>query len=473
MESPQTCLRHVVVTIPREEVERYLQKEYDGLVPEAQVPGFRAGRAPRKLVEKQFKDRVLERVKGALLMDSLSQVTDDAGFSAISEPDFDYESIDLPEDGDFRYEFSVEVRPEFETPSIDGLKLERAVEDISDEAVTESLYGLMSSLVRTVATDQPAQQGDRLLITATFKKDDKVVSEMDEERVELREQLTFSDGKCPDFGSLMAGVKEGETRTGKVVLADGIDDEELRGSEVEAAFHVVEVERYKKPELTETFLEELGDFESEEELRDFVRGSLQRQSEYRQNQSLREQIVAQLTSSVDFELPPELVKRQTRRELERKILELRRSGFPEEQIRNYVNMVRQNAQASTEAALREHFVLEKIAEEREVDAEESDFEEEIELIAEQSNMSTRRVRARLEKSGQIDALRNQIIERKVIEMITEKSEIKDVPAEKQDGDSDDAAAVYHYVLGTKDDSAIPAAKYDESGSDEESSKKDD
>ena len=96
VESPQACLREVVVTIPQAEVQRYLKEAYDELVPEAQVPGFRSGRAPRKLVEKQFKDRVTEQVKGSLLMDSLAQVTDSESFSAIGEPDFDYNSIKTP-----------------------------------------------------------------------------------------------------------------------------------------------------------------------------------------------------------------------------------------------------------------------------------------------------------------------------------------------------------------------------------------
>ena len=100
VESPQACLREVIVTIPQSEVQRYLKEAYDDLVPDAQVPGFRSGRAPRKLVEKQFKDRVTDQVKGSLLMDSLAQVTDTEEFSAIGEPDFDYNSITIPDTGD-------------------------------------------------------------------------------------------------------------------------------------------------------------------------------------------------------------------------------------------------------------------------------------------------------------------------------------------------------------------------------------
>ncbi len=173
------------------------------------------------------------------------------------------------------------------------------------------------------------------------------------------------------------------------------------------------------PELTHAFLEELGDFESEEELREFVRDSLTRQADYRTEQDIRKSVVELLAGSADFELPAELVKRQTMREFERKVLELRRSGFDEDGVRRYVNATKQNAQAVTESALREHFILEQIAEEEKVDADPGDYDAEIRLIAQQSDMPERRVRARLEKSGQMDALRNQIVERKVIENIVE------------------------------------------------------
>lgn len=461
VESPQACLREVVVTIPQPEVQRYMKDAYDELVPEAQVPGFRSGRAPRKLVEKQFKDRIAEQVKGSLLMDSLSQVTEAEDFAAIGEPDFDYNSIKIPDSGDFKFQFRIEVRPEFETPNWKGLKLNKPVEKITDDDVQEALDRVLSRYATLEATDQPATKGDKLLITAKFKRDGKIVSEMDEERVDLESRLSFSDAVCADFGKLMEGVKEGETRTGTVTVGEGISEEELRGAELEATFHVVEVFKRELPKLTDSFLEELGDFESEQELRDFVRDSLTRQADYRTQQELRKAVVEQLAGSASFDLPASLVKRQTIRELERKVMELRRSGFDDDNIRGYVNASKQNAQASTEAALREHFILEKIAEEEKIDADESDYDAEIALIAQQSDMPERRVRARMEKQGQMDALRNQIVERKVIEKIVAAAKVTEEPVDKKSGEEEGEFAIYHSVLATKDDDAIPEAKYED------------
>ena len=108
-------------------------------------------------------------------------------------------------------------------------------------------------------------------------------------------------------------------------------------------------------------------------------------------------------------------------------MELQRSGFSDEEIHAHENALRQNSTVSTARALKEHFILERIAEEEEIDADEEDYEAEIRLIAAQSDESPRRVRARLEKSGSMDVLRNQIIERKVIELILEHATFKEVP----------------------------------------------
>ena len=94
-------------------------------------------------------------------------------------------------------------------------------------------------------------------------------------------------------------------------------------------------------------------------------------------------------------------------------------------------MLRQNSTASTATALKEHFILERIAEEEKLDVEEGDYDKEIFLIAAQSGESPRRVRAQLEKRGLMDVLRNQIIERKVLELVQSEAKFKDEPYEPE------------------------------------------
>jgi trigger factor len=179
--------------------------------------------------------------------------------------------------------------------------------------------------------------------------------------------------------------------------------------------------------LTAAFLDEMGNFENEEELRKAIRENLERRLKYEQQQRARQQVLASLTVAADWELPPSLLKRQAKRELERSILELRRSGFSDDEIRAHINELQQNSAKSTAKALKEHFILERLAEEEKIEDSTEDYETEIELIAAQSGESARRVRAQLEKRELMDTLRNQIIERKAIELILGSAKFKDVP----------------------------------------------
>jgi trigger factor len=117
-------------------------------------------------------------------------------------------------------------------------------------------------------------------------------------------------------------------------------------------------------------------------------------------------------------------------------MELRRSGFSEADIRARENLLRQNSTASTATALKEHFILERIAEDQKIEVDDGDYDKEIFLIAAQSGESPRRVRAQLEKRGLMDVLRNQIIERKVLELVQSEAKFKDEPYEPEKVDTE-------------------------------------
>jgi len=457
VDAPTACQRHVTVEIPRQDIERYYREAFDDLMPKAEVPGFRAGRAPRKLVESKFREQMTNQVKGSLLMDSVSQVNDEAEFSAISEPDFDFEAVELPDEGPMTFEFDIEVRPEFDTPRWKGLALDRPVYEYTNDEVDAQLTRLLGRYGRLVGKDGAAEAGDQVTINIRFSDGETVVSEVDGETVEVRPKLSFRDANLEDFDKLMTGCAAGERRETKLKVSADVENETLRGKELSVEFEVVSIKRTELPEMTPGFLERIGGFEDEDELRETVREELERQLTYYQQRRIREQITGILTGSADWELPPDMLRRQSHRELERSVLELRSSGFDDEAIRAYQNQIRQNSMANTERSLKEHFILERIAEDENVDAAPEDFDAEVRLIAAQGQDSPRRVRARLEKRGQMDALRNQIIERKVIDLITAEAEFTESAFEPNK--PEDTAAIDHAVCGETGDEEIPEAKY--------------
>jgi trigger factor len=166
-----------------------------------------------------------------------------------------------------------------------------------------------------------------------------------------------------------------------------------------------------------------------------------------------------LTESAGWDLPQALLKRQSRRELERAVMEMRSSGFGEDEIQAQENSLRQNVLKRTENLLKEHFILERIAEQEKVEDSPEDYDREIARIAMQKNDSPRRVRARLERAGSMDTLRNMIIEQKVISLIEQHAKFKEIPYDSADT-SDFFGA--DFFLAGQPKAEIPDAKYDPS-----------
>ena len=456
VEEKSACVRHVTVTISRDEIERYFSKQFDDLLPKAEVPGFRVGRAPRQLVENKFRKQVADQVKGSLLMDSLTQVSEEQEFSAISEPDLDFEKVTLPEDGPLTYEFDIEVRPEFDLPEWKGLKLERPEHEFSDDEVSERIQQFAGQFFEPTTVEEGAENNDFVVVDLTSTHDSTTISSQQDVSIQVKESLSLADAEIEGFAKLVAGKKAGDSVTAKVAISEYSEIEELQGKEVELEFKIKEVRRSGSGS-DEQVAEKIG-MESVDELRTLIKQSLEQKLQYARRQRVRDQICSLLTESATWELPQDLLRRQSRREMDRAVIEMRSSGFSDQEIQAQENSLRRNAMQRTETLLKEHFILERIAEEHNIEDSPTDYDLEIAKIAAQRNDSPRRVRARLEREGQMDSLRNMIIEEKVISLIEEHAEFKPVKFEADD--QSNTVAINFFAAGSLE--RIPEAKYEPS-----------
>ncbi|WP_075084791.1 trigger factor [Mariniblastus fucicola] len=448
-----SCGRHVTVTVPRTDIERYYQKQFDSIIPKAEVPGFRVGKAPRNLVEKKFRKQVADQVKGALLMDSLTQISESEVFSAISEPDLDYEQVAVPDDGDLKFEFNIEVRPDFELPKWKGLKIERPEYDFTDADVDAELAKLTAQFSTLEPVEDKVAAEDYVEVNITTRLDGEDISSASDISVQVLPTLSLADAMIEDFDKLMIGAEADEKRTAKVTVNEFSENVELAGKELEIEFEILDVKR-RGGDGVDGLAEKTG--MDMEELRKRIKEGLESRLEYRQREVVREQISKTLTESASWELPQDLLRRQSGRELERASIEMRRSGFSDQEIRERENRIRSNILERTETMLREHFILERIAEDEKVEETEADYTMEIARIAAQQNDSPRRVRARLERSGQMDSLRNMIIEGKVIDMITEAASFEATKYEQEQQST--VEAIDFFAAGKL--ANIPEAKYE-------------
>jgi len=424
------CLKHVTVTVPRADIDGCYDELIDEFSESAQVPGFRPGKAPRELVLKRFKEDLDNRVKQKILLESLEQLADDKKIDPINEPDIDVEALEIPDQGDFEYDFDVEVRPDFEVPDYTGLEIEQYEADVSDEQVEAAMNRYLAQYGQLVPEEGAAEMGDHLTLAAKFTHGDKVIHEIEEFTAELKPVLYLHDAEIENFGELFTGAEIDAKVTTEITVSPEAEKIELRGEKVTAEFELLDIKRLELPEMTEQLIDRIG-VESEEELRENIRQSLERQAKHQQRQHARNQVLTKIIASADWDLPEKLVRRQTENALRREILEMQQAGYTTAEVRARENEIRQNAISETREALKQHFVLDKIAEQEDIKVT-ADWE--ITLMSMQAGESPRRVAARLRKSGMIENLEAQLRERKAVDLVLEKAEMKTVPAPGRDGD---------------------------------------
>ena len=426
------CKKHIKVSVDRKDIDDRFGEKFSELVADANVSGFRPGKAPRKIVERRFHKEVGDQVKTEVLLASLEQLAEDHDIAPLSHPDLDPAAIEMPNQGPLVYEFEVEVRPQFDLPNYKGLKIKRVVHTFTDEEVAQEERRLLAPHGQVVPKPEgSAQIGDILTADVTTRDGDRVVSTIKEAQFRIDKKLAFKDAVAPRFAEQVRGANPGDARVVDIELSTEAADANLRGKTVKATFDIKDVKTLRLPELTHEFLHTYG-VHAPDELHELVRVVLQCRLEYTQRQSAREQVLEHINAAASWELPRDLLVRQARKAMARRLMEMRADGIAEEEIAQRQRLLQQDVLRNTELALKEHFVLQKIAETEKIDISEDDLVEEIDRLAEQSEESPRKVRARLEKDDLIDALAAEMIERKALDLILDSAEYDDRPMTQED-----------------------------------------
>jgi trigger factor len=454
------CKKHIKVTVDRNAIDARLDEKYSELVTEhrSQVQGFRPGKAPRKLVERFYREEIENQVRGEVLMASLEQLAEEQDIAPLAPPDLDPGSITIPKEGPFVYEFEVEVRPQFQLPNYKGLKLKRPVQSFTDADVDREKRRLLEPYGQVVPKEgktPKAVEGDLVTCDITTRLGDQVLNEVKEVRIKLDPRLALKDGVAENFAKQMSGAKAGDTRVVDIKLSDAVANPNLRGQTVKATFTIHEVKTVRLPELTEELLGEFG-VSTEAALDELLRAVLQRRLEFLQRQAARQQVINLVAEKALSDLPQDLLIRQARRALQRKAVEMQSAGLSDQEINGRLRMMQQDIIQSTAAALKEHFVLQKIAEDEKLEVNDDDIDEEIDRIAARTDESPRKVRARLEREDMLESLAAELLESKALDLILENAEYEDVPLTASDHEAPVATTEAQAVPGeVKDPTEVP------------------
>ncbi len=446
-----TLRRRLTITIPRATIDERMGEQFDELRRDAIVPGFRKGRAPLRLVEKRFGADVGEQLLTALVSSSFLAATEKHDIKVLGDPLFRVtvkedrtdadgrlgqveteklvdikqalDHIKLPHDGPLSYACEVDLRPEFELPSLDGIPVKRPDLTITDQDIDiEVQRMLMSRATLSPVTSGPVEADDAVIVDLKLVGPDSAVLRSESNALLAARDQTYDGIPLKGLGAALAGKQAGETGKLQVTIPDDHEEIGLRGKEATLEFNVLEYKRLSIPPLDADLLTSLG-YDSEQDLRDTLRSTLELGLSLAIQRGMRNQVAAYLIENTKLDIPGSLSLRQASRLLERRLIELYQDGVPEPEIAKHMDELRTAAQTEAVNDLKLFFIITKIADEREIDVTEEELNGAISSIAARRNVRFDRMRDDLSKGGGLDALALRLRDDKVLDTLLETATI--------------------------------------------------
>ena len=432
IEEAGPCKKKVIVEIPEESIKKATDEQYRTLSKDALVPGFRKGRAPRRLLEKRFGKEITEQVKLKLLADASDSAIKDNELNTLREPDIDFENIELPDTGTLKFDFEVEVRPEFDLPELDGIAVEKRKLEVTDEQIDREIEQLRKwSGVWTPRQDEEAELDDQIIADAVLKAaDDEEQEKLNNIEIHVRQNGFVGAVPVEKLDELLIGAKAGDVKQTTVDVPKTYFRETYRGKKVDIQITVKDIKWLKPAALDETFLKRFGT-EDETELQEKFRDMLQGRLETQGRTEMTEQIYRFLLDNTDFDLPVDVVANQAEMVLRRQQISLMQRGLSREQIEEQMEQLQAGSEQQAREQLKTFFIMDKIAEKLEIDVSEEEINGHIAQLAIQQGQRPERMREQMLRDGSLAQFRLQVREDKCTAKLLESAKITEKEAEKK------------------------------------------
>jgi len=431
--------KKITIEIPESRIQSKIEESYVRLRDDSVIPGFRRGRAPKRLIEKRFGESIRGDVKGQLLSEAYSQALEDNSLDPIGEPDVKHiEEIELPESGPLKFELEIEVTPEVELPSLEGIEVKRETAQVTDERVEEQIdqYREQMGRMQPVAdADAQITEGDFVGTDVTIFAGDKIeegaepIAEHPGTYVIARDKEGDSRGHVAgivveDLGDQLIGKKAGDVLEIAMTGPQSHENDQIKDQPIVIRLKLNAIERLE-PASMEQLIEQAG-AEDEAAVREQISTMLEQQVKQEQQTKMRDQVREYLTSTVELELPEGLTGRQIERQLQRQRMEMMYRGTSEQDVESRMAELRSESEDEARTQLKEFFILDKAAKDLDIEVAQNEINGRISMMAMQRGRRPEKMRQEMHRSGELENLYLSIREQKTLDAIIEKANVRDV-----------------------------------------------
>lgn len=423
------CRKALRIEVPAEQVTAEFQQVIKSIAARARIPGFRQGKAPAAIVEKQFTKDALEETRERLVPMAYQTAIKQEKLNPVAV--VDVSDVKVEKQLPLSFKVTVDLNPEFVLPPYMGIAITSRKSEVKDEDCEQVITSLRDRNGHfEVVSGRPSQKDDVVEIDYSGVCDGKPMSEVAPDRPELAQGKDFwvllSDSMpefLPGIKTQIEGIEIGQTREVTISFPDDYRAKSVAGKTAAYTVTAKGIRERKSPELTDDFAKTVG-ADTMADLRVKIRENLQATAGQTEANRQKDEIVKWLVEHTPIsDLPQSLVEEEARHIIQDVVQENMRRGVSKDDIESHREDIFNRAAQSSSERVKVNYILSRIAEEEKISVSEADLELRFSAMANQYGQSPDKLKADLEKRGAIDTLRRNLRLEKAVDLLHASAKI--------------------------------------------------
>ncbi|MCF6312112.1 MAG: trigger factor [Verrucomicrobiales bacterium] len=433
LEKQDKCRVSARIEVPADTVNKERDEITASFASQAKVPGYRPGKIPLSMIRQRFAKGISEELSERLIRSGCQEAVkkEEGQILGLDK----VEGATFQDDQSFTFTAELIIAPEFSLPDYKNLSVELPIVEVSDEEVDATLENLRQRFADFKDIEGPVAAGDFAIIDYKATLDGKNLSEAGFEVGALAQNEGFwvkvdEESFLPDFAMQLVGMKPEESKEVKITLKDDFDLEDLQGKELVYTVKLNKIQQQELPEMDDALAEKIQPGKTLAEIRELISENMKGEKENRRKDSMTNQILEQLTKDLDFDLPEHLVQGETQRMVNTMVQQGQQNGIDDNAIMEQQEQILDTAATQGRSNVKTTFVLEKIAEEENIEASEDDIRHHVAMMASQTGRPVKKLVRELRDSNGFDNIKHQITIGRTLDFLRDKVSVIDVKEEK-------------------------------------------
>ena len=410
-------LKHTLeIEVPVDEVRRETERIISEIQKRAKLPGFRPGKAPASIIRTRFAEQIRQDVLESLLPKAFNKRAEEEHLHVVGRPGVT--EVHFHEGEPLRFKAEFEVAPQFEIADYRELPVEYDEPQVTDEEVAPRIESIRERKADYLNEDpRPLADGDYAVVhLQSVGGIEGPPIDNDDMMLHIGNPETF-----PEFTENLRGVSPGEEREFEVRYPDDYGEERIAGKSVRFHVTVKGLRRKEVPELNDEFAQDLGDYQTLDELRDAVRKAILAEKTYEAQREAKDKLVEELVKRHDFPVPEAWVDRQTEIAVENRLRALAAQGADLKKLNVDWSRVRESHRERAAHDVRASLLLERVANAENIHATNDEVDREVQRIARQEREPVAALKLKYEKDGTLDRIASHIRTEKTLNFLFENA----------------------------------------------------